>query len=163
VGAGVGAAAGAGPGTNAGRAPTGDSQLDRVQSIDINAVRDQNRMGGATPGPATAAPPAGGNAMGAAPPPNGNTMGAAPTNGGPVAGAPPANGTAPNGTAVVPDNKDVKPEDPVYKKWWFWAVVGVSAYVVYSIATESSHDSTHPARIQPTSRLDQGGMTLFRW
>jgi hypothetical protein len=144
------------------RAPTGDPQLDRVQQIDINAVRDQNRMGGAAPGPATAAPPAGANAMGAAPPPNGSAMGAAPTNGGPAVGAPPANGTAAAGGPGVPDNKDVKKEDPVYKKWWFWAVVGVSAYVVYSIATESSHDNT-TGRVAPTARTQPGGLTLFSW
>ena len=86
-------------------------------------------MGAPPPtGPNGAPPPAGANAMGAAPPPGGNAMGAAPTNGGPAVGAPPANGTAaaaPGGPGA-PDTKDVKKEDPVYKKWWFWAVVGVA-------------------------------------
>ena len=34
---------------------------------------------------------------------------------------------------------------PVYKKWWFWVIVGVSAYVVYSFASDDG-DSAQTGR-----------------
>ena len=40
-------------------------------------------------------------------------------------------------------------ETPIYKKWWFWAVVAVSAYVVYEIATSSSNSSNATGRETP--------------
>jgi hypothetical protein len=151
TGAGAGAVVGAGAAVGAGAGgvavgvgstgtpstgqayPTGSAQLDRVQSIDINAVRDQ-RGGGAPPPAAGATVGVGANANMQA------NAGAPPAAGGP----PPPNGTAPAaagtqpppGTAPAPSDKPKS--DPVYKKWWFWAVVAVSAYVVYEIATQSS-------------------------
>ena len=149
------------PGT--GIVSTGDAQLDRVQAIDINAIRDQ-RLGGAGSGmvdtrggPATA--PAGG-------------AGAASTGAGAGTPPPPPSNTASaQGQKSVPlDQHDQKKADPIYKKWWFWAVVAVSAYVVYSIASDSSSSSSSGTVVRevlplgPVSTANQaGGYTLLRW
>ena len=136
-------------------APTGDPQLDRVQGIDINQIRGQRGGGGAA---------AGGLDMrtGAAP-----TTGAVPGPAVAQAGAPGPNGPAvPNAT---PGQPAAEVETPVYKKWWFWAVVGVSLYVVYEVATANSSSSQTLAR--PNTSLAHGrnapaapeGLTLLRW
>ena len=127
--------------------PTGDRQLDRVQQIDIDAIRDQ-RVGGAASG---IADPSGGPAQfnQTAPPVPGQPAAPAPVVG--------ANGQ-PEG---------VPKEKPVYKKWWFWAVVAVSAYVVYSIATEDSRAEPGNGRtvLPPIGATPAGGggATLLRF
>jgi hypothetical protein len=163
---------------------TGDAQLDRVQGIDINSIRDQRQAGG-MPGPATAAPPAGGAAAaggagvgvggaGVGVGANANVnMGASA-----AAGAPayPANGAqpAPNGAATStaggplgPSPSDKPKETPVYKKWWFWAVVAVSAYVVYEIATQSSASQpgvkAREVPLNSTHAVPDIGPTLLRF
>lgn len=45
-----------------------------------------------------------------------------------LAAAPPPGGNRVDGGAS-------KGDDPVYKKWWFWAILGVSAIVLYDAAT----------------------------
>jgi hypothetical protein len=88
-------------------------------------------------------------------------------------GAPPPAADAQNGQSN-PKNQQVaggldqpvaKPT-PVYKKWWFWAVVAVSAYVVYEIASNDSSPSSS-ARVMlpagPAPQANQSGMTLMRW
>ncbi len=144
-------------------APTGDAQLDRAQGIDINQIRGQRGGGGA---------PVGGSLdmrNGASPTPN---SGAVP---GPTVaqtGAPGPNG--PTGPAVpnaMPGQPAAEVETPVYKKWWFWAVVGVSLYVVYEVATANSNNGQNVAR--PVGALAHGGhgntpaapsgLTLLRW
>jgi len=79
--------------------------------------------------------------------------------------------TAANNPAAqpgAPDPSDKPKATPVYKKWWFWAVVAVSAYVVISIATEDSN-SNSTARVMPMTANSNspaagaGGMTLMRW
>jgi hypothetical protein len=171
-GTGMGAASGAGAGTDTRAAgagaigtpstgttvSTGDAQLDRVAAVDVNAIRDQ-RLGGAGSGlpdnhagPAmgTGATGAGAAATGTIPPP-------APASSGSHTGA---------GQAVAGPNDKPAQEPPVYKKWWFWVVVGVSAYVLYEIANDNSTNRNmarelpvngKPAAAQP------GGLTLFRW
>ncbi|MDQ3370668.1 MAG: hypothetical protein M3680_35065, partial [Myxococcota bacterium] len=80
---------------------------------------------------------------------------------------------APNGAqpGFAGDASDKPKVTPVYKKWWFWVVVGVSAYVLYSIASE---DDTSQSRNGLEGRLDRallpspgapqaGGATLMRW
>jgi hypothetical protein len=129
---------------------TGDAQLDRVSGIDINAIRDQ-RVGGGDSGipdhrggPATAQAGAEGAGQ---------------------AGAPGPEGAAPQGTSM-PDDQPPKKPTPVYKKWWFWAVVAVSAYVVYSIASEGSNSSRARMFDQPTGAAADahgGGATLIRF
>ncbi|HEU0034614.1 MAG TPA: tetratricopeptide repeat protein [Kofleriaceae bacterium] len=145
-------------------ATTGDAQLDRAQQLDVNQIRDQ-RMGGASSGmPDTRGGPA--------------TVGAGPTdpnapptaNPNPNPNTPPqaANGAAP---ATAPTDPADKPKaTPVYKKWWFWAVVAVSAYVVYSIATEDSRSSSTARTLDPKmfsiggqASPQPGGLTLMRW
>jgi hypothetical protein len=142
-----------------GTVSTGDSQLDRVQGIDINAIRDQ-RGGGA--GPAADPRGAGTVAMGA----NG-TAGVGPATAAPTgatAGAP--NGQNPNGAPM--NGEPPKAETPIYKKWWFWAVVAVSAYVVYQIATDDA-SSSNSARMLPEvggakgGTAQPGGLTLMSW
>ena len=74
-------------------------------------------------------------------------------------------------SAAQPNTEPAAPQDkpkatPVYKKWWFWAVVGVSAYVLYSIASEDSRDSQARTLLpQGTSGAAPtgGGMTLMRF
>jgi hypothetical protein len=120
-------------------ATTGDAQLDRVQQIDVGAIRDQ-RGGSPNSGMIEPRNPNAGPRVGAAEPPP------------PPAGMP------------APDDKPKA--KPVYKKWWFWAIVGVSAYVVYSIATEKSADPSTKRELPlgPKAAAPQpGGLTLLRW
>ena len=103
---------------------TGDAQLDRVQGINIDQIRDQ-RMGGSGSGAranAYAGPQS--NGMAAMNNPNG----------------PPMPGQ------VAPQDNPAPKETPVYKKWWFWVVVGVSAIVVYEIAFNGNSQSAGVAR-----------------
>jgi hypothetical protein len=142
-----GAAGGASTPGSAMPPPTGDAQLDRVQQIDVGAVRDQ-RMGGAGGAGGGMADPRMGGAGGAPPP----RVGAA---------EPPP----PQGMPATPDDKPKA--TPVYKKWWFWAVVGVSAYVVISIASEDSaaQPGTRARELPlgPVAPQASGGLTLMRW
>jgi hypothetical protein len=134
---------------------TGDAQLDRVNAIDINAIRDQ-RLGGQASGlPAD-------NRVGPGGPvgPNG-------PNGPAVAGQ---NPSGPNGSMASTNGQaplgDKPKETPVYKKWWFWAVVAVSAYVVISIATESSNNPNgtgHEMWNKPMPSAAPDGLTLWRF
>jgi hypothetical protein len=130
---------------------TGDAQLDRVQSISIDQVRDE-RMGASGSGMVNTPPPA----------PPGPNAGMAPTGPtGPNAGMP-ANtaGTQPMGPQDQP-----KKADPVYKKWWFWAIVVVGAYVVYQIATEDSSSDVSRTLLPtgPAAQPNTGGATLWRF
>lgn len=96
------------------------------------------------------------------------------TRGGPAAGAPGPAGAqagvgpqAPNGAQAqggpTPlDQTPPKKPTPVYKKWWFWAVVAVSAYVVYSIATEGSNSQARTFTTGPVPQQDTG-LTLMRF
>ncbi|MEJ7597654.1 MAG: hypothetical protein WKG01_07075 [Kofleriaceae bacterium] len=124
---------------------TGDSQLDRVAAIDVNAVRDQ-RVGGRSSGlvdrstgPATQGAAAGAGAAGQ------------------------------DGQAALPPGEPQPKATPVYKKWWFWAVVGVSAYVVYSIASDNSNEPNAtrglvmPPMAGRTAAPSGGGLTLMSW
>jgi hypothetical protein len=136
---------------------TGDAQLDRVNGINIDQIRMQ-RMGGATSG--MAADPRAQGANGAQGPvgPNG-------PQGPAVAAQGPNNPQGPQttGTASLQGNGDKPKETPVYKKWWFWAVVAVSAYVVISIATTDSNSSTAKARVydKPVAPPPPSGLTLW--
>jgi hypothetical protein len=129
--------------------PTGDQQLDRVNSINIDEIRDQ-RVGGAGSGLAD------------------GRAGPATANAGPAQpGQPPApaqNDPGAPGPAVS-GSEQPKKEKPVYKKWWFWVVMGVSAVVVINLATSSSQKSNTRGREMPPSNNhpDPGGMTLLRW
>jgi len=138
---------------------TGDAQLDRVAGIDVNQVRDQ-RVGGAGSGmPDTRQGPGG---------PNGSVNAGVGAAGGGGAGAMQANaGNGAGGPAGAPDgDKPVKKETPVYKKWWFWAVVAVSAYVVYSIAADGSSSNTRAREVLPPQSPNAdpaAGPALFRF
>jgi hypothetical protein len=155
VGAGVTAGVGVGstgtPGTGQ-AVSTGDAQLDRVNGIDVNTVRDQ-RMGGAASGV----------------PDNRGGPAVAGAQGGAQVGAGPQAATGPQaqGGPTPLDQTPPKKPTPVYKKWWFWAVVAVSAYVVYSIASEGSSSAATRGRElppMPGPAVGQpGGMTLMRF
>jgi hypothetical protein len=132
---------------------TGDAQLDRVATIDINSLRGNSGMPEARgPAPASGAP-----------------AGPAP------AGAAPAGGTAVAGTAQAqPGTQAVAPGEhpdaPIYKKWWFWVGVAVVAYVVYEIATTNSNNGTTTARdagLPPDHPVhgipSTSGVTLFHF
>ena len=132
---------------------TGDAQLDRAQAIDINAIRDQ-RLGGGASGMVD---PRGGPAMGAQPR----------TYPGTSTALAPQPATGPAVTANGPQPADQpKKLDPIYKKWWFWAVVAVGAYVVYEVAVSGPSNST-TAREAPLHGVSQAprpsGLTLFSW
>jgi hypothetical protein len=122
---------------------SGDAQLDRVDAINIDDIRDQRAgVGGAAGrtehrGPAVAAQT--GDTAPQEPPP-------------------------PVGPNVQPAGSDPpKKEDPVYKKWWFWAVVAVSGYVVYQLVNSDSQTTT--ARTLPMGKAvtEPGGLTLLHW
>jgi hypothetical protein len=178
VGAGVGGSIGVGstgtPG-GSGTVSTGDSQLDRVSRINVDQIRDQ-RVGGSSSGmPADPRPQTPGAQ------PNGNASGNAAASidvgahanpGASTANAatpPPTSGAGAAQQPGAPDPSDKPKATPVYKKWWFWAVVAVSAYVVYSIATEDDNNNKNQARTllppigNQRASTSGGGMTLFRW
>jgi len=116
--------------------PTGDPQLDHINSIDIDQIRDQRGIGGAPEahsGPAVAAA---------------------------TAGATPAAPAASAGAIPPASNDQPKKETAIYKKWWFWAVVAVSGVVVYNLATSSSSSSS--TRTRGTGNAP-GGLTLLSW
>lgn len=160
---------------------TGDAQLDRVQALNISALRDQ-RTGGTSgivdqrgAGP-NGAPP---NGAAAGAPPNGAPPNGAPPNTAAGMAPPGPNGAPPNGmqgTASgqpLPSDKPTPAETPIYKKWWFWAVVAVTAYVAIEIVTQSSNAPKATGREQPLDtrlpghssldKLSQGGLTLLRF
>ena len=70
---------------------------------------------------------------------------------------------------MAPSPDDKPKAKPVYTKWWFWAVVAVSAYVVIAIATEdSAQPGTTRARElplgpRPLAPQASGGLTLMSW
>lgn len=126
---------------------TGDQQLDRVNSINIDEIRDQRMGAGASDGrggPANAGPAQAGQ---------------------PGQPAPPAPTAAVNGQPLA-GTDEPKKEPPIYKKWWFWAVVAVGAYVVYELATTSSSSPQTQGRVVPPTGHappQPGGLTLLRW
>lgn len=58
-------------------------------------------------------------------------------------------------------------ESPFYKKWWFWAIVGVGAYVVISAAVEEDESASGRNGFLLDRTLSNGasgsGATLLRW
>jgi hypothetical protein len=142
---------------------TGDAQLDHVQGINIDAIRDQ-RMGGSSSGlPDNRMGPNGANQNG----PNANPNYGGPSPNG-MAAMGGANGAPPPGPGAPTDKPVAAQETPVYKKWWFWVVVAVSAYVVYEIATQDSTSSqareTHMFdRNAGMTPAPSGGYTLMRF
>lgn len=52
---------------------------------------------------------------------------------------------APPSPAPAPMIPERPKETPVYKQWWFWVVVGVSAYIVVDIATTDNAGGNHGA------------------
>ena len=155
------------PGTGEG-VPTGDVQLDRAQHIDISRLRDQ-RVGGAASGiPDRNRGPGGpnGGPNGGPMPPNSGNLNAQ-VGAGAQAGGPSGPAT-PNGMPGAPADQAKPAEAPVYKKWWFWAVVGVSAIVLYEIANGgSSATTTRTGREQlplgPIGQTAPSGLTLMRF
>lgn len=127
------------PGANGAPASTGNPQLDRVNAIDVAAIRTERlaQLGGQA-----------------------GQAGASGANGAS------ANGSSANGrVAQGPADGGRKSETPVYKKWWFWAVVGVGAVVVISAMTDDSQDA-QPGRglmLDEVGGQDRGGATLLRW
>jgi hypothetical protein len=130
---------------------TGDAQLDRVNAINLDQIRDQ-RLG---TGAGNAAEPPTGPGEEAPPPPAGADGSAKPA-------------AANNNVAVQPTDKPAAPQEtPVYKKWWFWAIVAVSGYVVYEIATSSSSANQPVGRDLPLNRpghyTSNAGITLLHF
>lgn len=132
------------PSTKGAPMATGNPQLDRAAAIDLDAIRGERAplLGLAAPQPAGAgaATPAGG--AGAATPAGG------------------AGGSAGATGAPALADKGKSTETPVYKKWWFWVVVGVGAYAVYNIATQDETSTTRRGLESPPAT---GGATLWSW
>ncbi len=140
--------------------PTGDSQIDRVNQINIDQIRDQ-RVGGSASGiPSNRRPPsAGANnpRVGSVDPTAANAQ-----DPNPQTAQNQPRGAQPNAEPAAPTDKPK--QTPVYKKWWFWAVVGVSAYVLYSIASEDSRSSSSARTLLPQpGSTGSGGVTLMRF
>jgi hypothetical protein len=158
--------------------PTGDSQLDRVNSINIDEIREQ-RVGGAGSGIADPRGPAGsandrGMSGQLAPAPGGPSgpsgMSGPSAMGGPsgmsqngMNGPSAMSGPSASGMDGAPLPGEQPKEKPVYKKWWFWAVVGVSAYVAIELATSSSTPARRNQGLTGGSAPPPGGLTLMRW
>jgi tetratricopeptide (TPR) repeat protein len=93
--------------------------------------------------------------------------------GAPARPAPPRTAAAPAPSpspapASAPDRGEPKKERPIYKRWWFWVVAGVSAIVIINIATADSDSSDSRALLLPMGdgRRDapgQGGAVLLRF
>lgn len=133
-------------GTGAGTPPgplasTGDPELDRVAAVDVNAVREQRQV-----------QPIGGGGGAAA----GGTGAVGPPPAGTGAGGPPPPGEPPR-------------SKPIYKKWWFWVIAGVSAYVLISIVTADSSGSqqlegdVRSLMPMPSPGAPTGGATVWRF
>ncbi len=107
---------------------TGDAELDRVASINIDSIRDQR-------------------------------LGASGTAGGPAPG--------PGGTAASSQSGDAPPQPkakPIYKEWWFWAVVAVGAVVLYEVATSPSEPTRQATgREAPQSSSASSGFAVLRF
>lgn len=123
------------PGREGAPPSTGDPELDRVNQIDVASVRDRRSGGG--PAEAGGPPPP--------PPPAGQGGGQV------AAGAPPDQGPA------------KKPDKPLYKKWWFWAIVGVSALIVIDIASSDSSGTNTLMLPDDTRPASPGGGVLWRF
>ncbi|HEY4238514.1 MAG TPA: tetratricopeptide repeat protein [Kofleriaceae bacterium] len=140
---------------------TGDAQLDRVQQIDINRVRDERY--GDQGAPRGASPQSGSPQSPQSLGPTGEQ-------------APPPPSVASGQPQGLPANTPEAPhkDTPLYKKWWFWCIVGVAAFVVIEIAaTGGSDDSSStnvrgrelppgPTGYAPTA-IHGGGLTLLRF
>ena len=117
-------------------APTGDRELDRVAGVNLNSVASQHPgVVAQAPSPSQAM---GGSGAGAgdANPNNFNSATGQPT-GQPTAAAPAPTGDAP------------KPSKPIYKRWWFWVVVGVSAIILIDIASDDSGNGNNRLILDP--------------
>jgi hypothetical protein len=131
---------------------SGDSQLDRASSINIDDIRDERSTGGAAGG---MAPRGRAPSVAANDPPPGQPN--------PSQAQGPAPFSPPPGDEPRPE-----PEKPAYKKWWFWVVLGVATIVVAEVAfgNDSHNNLTGEGRVMPpTSKAlpPPGGLTLMRW
>ncbi len=102
--------------------PQSDSEMDRVKRIDIVAMQRRRDKG------ATEAKLQGGASTSALPPLENPEM----------------------GNAVPADGPKTK--KPAYKKWWFWAVVGVSALILIDFS-RSKKEHTVDAPPMPSTPL----------
>jgi hypothetical protein len=143
---------------------TGDAQLDRASAISIDEIRAQRMGMGTTTGMGAGGAAMGTQGMGGA---GGQGMGAQGNAGG--AGARGQTPGAPPEVAQQPDQP--KKPTPVYKKWWFWVVVAISAVVVFQIVTEGSNSNTPtrareaqaPGSPRAAAAASEGGFTLLRF
>jgi tetratricopeptide (TPR) repeat protein len=91
----------------------------------------------------------------------------------PVGGANAAGGgpavPPPQGGAPVPVGGEPTPKKskPVYKQWWFWVVVGVSAYVLITILADSSSSDTQARQLDmpdmPSPAAPSGGFNVLHF
>lgn len=121
-----------------------DESLSRVQSIDVQSIRDQRRYLIEESDKLNSQPPRSGV--------NDNLSKA-----------------TEQSNLQVPANEAPKPKSkPIYKRWFFWLVVAVAAYVVIDIANSDFGDTNVlqtqvGKRVPQFSLLKSGGATLFQF
>lgn len=141
----VGSGAGAGP---------------SVAQVDINAVARERAAAGFTPAGQVAAYSTPNNVYGGPGVASGGVAGpsAAPSAGVPTPAAAAAGARTSDTQAPPPAHAT-----PVYKKWWFWAIVIVGGYLVYDFVSADS--ATAQPRLMPVGggpgTAAQSGATLF--
>ncbi len=116
-------------------ASTGDPELDRVSHIDVGAIRAQRGLA-SSPGPAEQAP-----------------------------GPDGAQGGAPDRPAAPPplDDGHRHKAKPLYKQWWFWVVLGVSAVILIDIATTGNNSNAQPGALMRQDGAPSTGPVLLRF
>ena len=114
-----------------------DAGLKRVSAIDVSATRARYR-GDSSPEPG---PDASSDEPG--------TAGPLVSEGGQMPPPPPA--------TRQPAEKPAPIATPIYKKWWFWVILGVGALVVINLAVDDSSSSDQP-RVNGLVPQDPAGM-----
>lgn len=118
-------------------ARTGDPELDNVAAIDVTAIRARRGLASSRGDDRTAA-----------------------------AGTARADGPPPAGDRPPPPVDDKPKSKPVYKQWWFWVIVGVSAVILIDIATTGDENTRANRLLTPMDRdraAPQGGAVLLRF
>jgi hypothetical protein len=152
-------------------AHTGDPDLDKIASVDINTIRDQRHpVGPAVQAPAGSVPGATGTAAvstgsAVAPVPGAST---GPTPGAPTAVTTNASGAGNGGPSQAPHPgaPEQTADKPVYRKWWFWVIVGVGAIVAINVFSSSPQSGqTNGALMNMPTPAPQpgGGLTLWHF
>lgn len=75
-------------------------------------------------------------------------------------------GAAPTGDQAVKDqggSSSASKGSPFYKKWWFWAIVGVGTIVAIQVITQDEKATATRRGLELPPMGEGAGATLFRW